>query len=1220
MLTILLLAASGLTQFQVGDASGQDALNPGSGAWSTRIIDSNIAGIDQLECGDIDRDGRLDVVASVLEGEEGKLLWYHLGSGGTLLGTRVIGLGLPKDFVLHDLDGDKDLDIIFLDDKVGSLRWLECPRDPFATSEPWQWWSIDDDLPDARALTVGDLDRDGHSEVVVTGQGNNATIWFSPDLEFKEWGRHLIDDSTPRPTDCLSIDINLDGNLDVVVVTETGTVVWFENLDLENWAKHPVGTTDGSLGVLAAGDIYQNGIPEIVCGSMDRAELYMFRASEDPSKSWSKEFLNPGGNGLTGLRLIDLNEDGDRDIVFIAKDLGVGWFRNFESDFQKFDIAGHPGIPGGVAVGDMDLDGDLDLAVAERTDGKLLFHFSGNHGYLGKNSVYHPTFVEELPAGSYMAVGCLNRDPYPDILTAGEQLVILEMGAEANSPKVRILEDNGTIFGQPHLEDMDGDTDLDILLRGNDTLYLFSNLDGTGGSWAPTAIRQGLPENLSFMPLDVDRNSYMDVMVSGDAGFYWLEHRQGSNWQKHTITEVEAGVLPLISDDFDLDSYPDVVGMNDSSIVWYQNPGGEDEGPWIEHTLNQGTEPAWLFPFDAQGNGSIDLLFENVEGQDHKIFRNPSDTRPWGERPVDLPYKMLPLASLDMDENGNSDLFVSLPNLEGMALLFQLDNGDFLFSSVYTPSTPLAAVLTDMDCDGDPDIVIHAANGKLMVYSNEILLISAVDFQERSLELVNPSGPLSLQGYSLLLGEQNIELPQVDLPARKSITIKDGEDGGLSIGSEGHLILTMPLSSQPSGDYGELGIYYTQPGSGEEQLVDFLVWAQNESWDRPHGKAYLDALESKLWKIGQRVAIWGHEEVMIRKPLLLDTNKPGDFYLWPREAQEDIDLVDVSLILEGPVPGDTKGEGNISILVRLRNDSPWIYQGRLRIYLAKALPEQELGNQSITLPQSFTSNHTILWKPTPAPGQYELRVILEDEEGEVLVNEIWTVTVPSSANGDGTTPLPFNTPFAHATVALVATLVLAYLISTESFRLQFYSLLVPLYTRITKRDVEKDIEEQNFRGRIYQYIHDNPGTHYSEIRKAVGLGNGQLAHHLEMLESLVFIKSRHNGRHRIFCIRGGNFPSKEEKPIKLSKTQQHIMLALQEQKPMTIKALRERLREKISQQAVSANIKVLEFYGIVRGEKKGIRKYLRLAGPLGWDGEFIKVVDERGVSRSFYFG
>ena len=84
---------------------------------------------------------------------------------------------------------------------------------------------------------------------------------------------------------------------------------------------------------------------------------------------------------------------------------------------------------------------------------------------------------------------------------------------------------------------------------------------------------------------------------------------------------------------------------------------------------------------------------------------------------------------------------------------------------------------------------------------------------------------------------------------------------------------------------------------------------------------------------------------------------------------------------------------------------------------------------------------------------------------------------------------------------------------TELGRFKFFTLLLPLYTRLDKDEVEN----HDTRILILGYIIGNPGTHYTRIKKDLDLKNGTFEYHMRVLLRERKVKKRnHGGRVRFF--------------------------------------------------------------------------------------------------------
>jgi DNA-binding transcriptional ArsR family regulator len=156
---------------------------------------------------------------------------------------------------------------------------------------------------------------------------------------------------------------------------------------------------------------------------------------------------------------------------------------------------------------------------------------------------------------------------------------------------------------------------------------------------------------------------------------------------------------------------------------------------------------------------------------------------------------------------------------------------------------------------------------------------------------------------------------------------------------------------------------------------------------------------------------------------------------------------------------------------------------------------------------------------------------------------------------------------------------------TESGRyrmLVLFTLLLPFYSRMAKEDVL----DQFVRGQIYGFIKTNPGVHYNQILRKVGVKNGTLSYHLGVLEKTALIQSRREGlKYRVFYPTGMNFPKSER--FRLTALQIRIIDLLKRQPGITQKELARLLEQK--PQTINYNMKVLDQANLVSVMKKGRR-------------------------------
>jgi len=216
-------------------------------------------------------------------------------------------------------------------------------------------------------------------------------------------------------------------------------------------------------------------------------------------------------------------------------------------------------------------------------------------------------------------------------------------------------------------------------------------------------------------------------------------------------------------------------------------------------------------------------------------------------------------------------------------------------------------------------------------------------------------------------------------------------------------------------------------------------------------------------------------------------------------------------------------------------------------------------------------------------GTYRLMVNVSDELGFTYVT-----TQQYTVNYEGHLSHSYlwvnkNKGPVTAVSASFGLLAFGLLVFTESGKyklLLLFTLLLPLYTRIQKEDVL----DQFVRGQIYGFIKTNPGVHYNQILRKVGVKNGTLSYHLGVLEKTELIQSRREGlKYRAFYPTGMNFPKAER--FRLTDLQIKIIGCIRSQPGLPQKEIARLLGQK--PQTINYNIKVLGQAGLISVVKAG---------------------------------
>ena len=285
-----------------------------------------------------------------------------------------------------------------------------------------------------------------------------------------------------------------------------------------------------------------------------------------------------------------------------------------------------------------------------------------------------------------------------------------------------------------------------------------------------------------------------------------------------------------------------------------------------------------------------------------------------------------------------------------------------------------------------------------------------------------------------------------------------------------------------------------------------------------------------------------------------------------------------------------ENENLMNLTVRVSNEGETSGQVEVKIYLDTVSTGSAIHSELIELHVHTSKSVIVSWEPLDERN-VTIIVVLEDRSAVPEENKdnnqasrSFTLEVAGNLdNDDDEETLPgFTPPFIMVTVSIAGTFVFLFVLAEEATRYRLFLFFFPLFSRLTKEDIEKDIEQQNIRGQIYQHIKENPGTHYSRVVRAVEAGNGTTTYHLHVLETIGFVKSMKKGLHKYYFKSDAVFPYKLQS--KLTFTELEILKALNDAEEMAVGEVAEAIDKAV--QTASYNIKNLERKDLVKSHKK----------------------------------
>jgi DNA-binding MarR family transcriptional regulator len=250
--------------------------------------------------------------------------------------------------------------------------------------------------------------------------------------------------------------------------------------------------------------------------------------------------------------------------------------------------------------------------------------------------------------------------------------------------------------------------------------------------------------------------------------------------------------------------------------------------------------------------------------------------------------------------------------------------------------------------------------------------------------------------------------------------------------------------------------------------------------------------------------------------------------------------------------------------------------GESLLFVAQASDNDPLFAQGAQYTWRFGRGATVieLDGPTVAlafhdAGEWTVSLTVRDPAGnEVTAQASVIVVAPPSPN-----PWP-------AVLGGGALFAAAAALATERGKAGLFALLLPLYTRLR----DGDVLDQFTRGQIYGYIRVHPGDTYTDIKRNLGLNNGTLTYHLDVLAKQGYVRSVVRGARKMF------FPVDVPPPEDgggLAEIQRRLLGALVEAPGIAIADLAASLG--ISRQLALYHTRLLAGRGLVRLERRGLR-------------------------------
>ncbi|MFH0964225.1 MAG: FG-GAP-like repeat-containing protein [Planctomycetota bacterium] len=320
--------------------------------------------------GDIFTDMGLDL-AVVNYGDENIMINHGNGDGTFALSSTyyVTGAG-PVSVVTDDFDNDGDLDLAVADYATGSVGiFLNNGKGVFTGPVTY----LVGNQP-AR-VKAGDLNGDGNIDLVVTNSGGDSISLLLGDGD-GTFGLAMDFAVGVAPVALALTDLNSDGNLDVVVGNwGDGTITMLLGDGTGGFLASMSFSIGGVPAGIVAGDFNEDGAPDLAVPVYPAGTVVVFLGNGDGTFGSATAVVVGVFPVPPGLAVGDFDEDGHLDVVLTTGDPldSIADFVTILSGDGHGNLGTRADFavglsPADLVVGDFNNDGHLDVAVANTGD------------------------------------------------------------------------------------------------------------------------------------------------------------------------------------------------------------------------------------------------------------------------------------------------------------------------------------------------------------------------------------------------------------------------------------------------------------------------------------------------------------------------------------------------------------------------------------------------------------------------------------------------------------------------------------------------------------------------------------------------------------------------------------------------------------------------------------------------------------------------------------
>jgi len=347
--------------------------------WVLRNISSSALGAQSVFAIDLDKDGDIDVL-SASDGDN-IVAWYENEGNNPPSWTRRVIFNesgnSPQSVYAADFDNDNDIDVVAALANYDEIAWFENN----GATPPGGWTRRNVatyvDLP--IVVYAIDVDQDGDTDVV-SGFALGGVLWHDNNGSSPPGFIRRGVGSTSYTQDVHAADLDNDNDIDILSAAwQDDTIAWYENNGSipPFWNKRTIGIVDGGWSVYAA-RINNDNYMDVVAASQDDDRIIWYQNNGASPPNWTERNITYSADSAFSVFAIDLDNDGDTDVISTSTaDNKIAWYENLGGSVPSWiarNITTAALYPVEVFAIDVDNDNDIDVLSASSYDNRIAWY------------------------------------------------------------------------------------------------------------------------------------------------------------------------------------------------------------------------------------------------------------------------------------------------------------------------------------------------------------------------------------------------------------------------------------------------------------------------------------------------------------------------------------------------------------------------------------------------------------------------------------------------------------------------------------------------------------------------------------------------------------------------------------------------------------------------------------------------------------------------------